>query len=197
MRILVALDGSPLSELAVAAIAPLAREAGMEVDLLTVLNPDEIHESFAETDHITVAPRSAPAAGQLASRMIVPLPRLAEDRNQALERARVEAEEYLQAQAAKHLVDVICDVHVEWSGDTAAAIAAFAGKCDAGLIAMGTHGRSGLSHVLMGSVAEEVVRRSSVPVLVVRQGMRLAAGTPSESHGKWHTEPSSPPEDQG
>jgi nucleotide-binding universal stress UspA family protein len=188
MRILIALDGSPLSELAVAAIAPLAREAGMEVDLLTVLNPDEVHETFAETEHVTVAPRSSPPAGQLASRMTVPLPRLAEDRSQALERGRVEAEEYLQAQAARHLVDVISEVHVEWSGETAAAIAAFAEKCGAGLIAMGTHGRSGLSHVLMGSVAEEVVRRSPVPVLVVRPGMRIAAGAPSEVRGKWHTE---------
>ncbi len=197
MRILIALDGSLLSELAVAAVAPLAREAGMEVDLLMVLNPDEIHESFAETDHVTVAPRSVPPAGQLAGRMTVPLPRLAEDRSQALERARVEAEEYLQAQANRHLPDVICDVHVEWSGETAAAIAGFAAKCDAGLVAMGTHGRSGLSHVLMGSVAEEVVRRSPVPVLVVRQGMRLTAGNPLEARGKWHTEASSRPEKPG
>lgn len=36
------------------------------------------------------------------------------------------------------------------------------------LIVMGTHGRSGLMHVLMGSVAERVVRQSSVPVLTVR-----------------------------
>jgi nucleotide-binding universal stress UspA family protein len=38
------------------------------------------------------------------------------------------------------------------------------------LIVMGTHGRSGLSHVLMGSVAERVVRKSPCPVLTVRPG---------------------------
>ena len=37
----------------------------------------------------------------------------------------------------------------------------------AGLIVMGTHGRRGLSHALMGSIAEKVVRTSKVPVMVV------------------------------
>lgn len=36
------------------------------------------------------------------------------------------------------------------------------------LLALGTHGRSGLSHALVGSVAEKVVRLSPVPVLTVR-----------------------------
>lgn len=38
----------------------------------------------------------------------------------------------------------------------------------ADLVVMGTHGRRGLSHVFLGSVAERVVRMSSVPVLTVR-----------------------------
>ena len=38
---------------------------------------------------------------------------------------------------------------------------------DADLIVMGTHGRTGLRHLLMGSVAEHVVRHSKVPVMVV------------------------------
>ena len=36
------------------------------------------------------------------------------------------------------------------------------------LVVMGTHGRTGLKHVLMGSVAERVVRKSPCPVLTVR-----------------------------
>ena len=36
------------------------------------------------------------------------------------------------------------------------------------LVVMGSHGRSGLSHLLVGSVAESVVRHAPCPVLVVR-----------------------------
>jgi nucleotide-binding universal stress UspA family protein len=39
---------------------------------------------------------------------------------------------------------------------------------NADLIVMGTHGRTGLAHVLMGSVAERVVNRANCPVLTVR-----------------------------
>lgn len=39
----------------------------------------------------------------------------------------------------------------------------------ADMIVMGTHGRTGLTHVFFGSVAEHVVRHSRVPVLTVRQ----------------------------
>jgi len=36
------------------------------------------------------------------------------------------------------------------------------------LIVIGTHGRTGLSHVLLGSIAEKVVRRASCPVMTIR-----------------------------
>jgi nucleotide-binding universal stress UspA family protein len=43
-----------------------------------------------------------------------------------------------------------------------------AAELGADMIVMGTHGRSGLSHLLLGSVAERVVRTASVPVLTIR-----------------------------
>lgn len=44
----------------------------------------------------------------------------------------------------------------------------YARKEDIDLIVIGTHGRSGLMHVLMGSVAERIVRKSPCPVLTVK-----------------------------
>jgi nucleotide-binding universal stress UspA family protein len=43
-----------------------------------------------------------------------------------------------------------------------------AASSGADLIVMGTHGRRGLAHAMLGSVAEKVVRRATVPVLTVR-----------------------------
>lgn len=47
-------------------------------------------------------------------------------------------------------------------------ITAAASRIDASLIVLGTHGRTGLDHILFGSTAERVVRSASCPVLTVR-----------------------------
>ncbi len=54
-----------------------------------------------------------------------------------------------------HPAQVILESIEEWAVD---------------LVVMGTHGRRGLDRVLLGSVAEEVVRRSKAPVITVRAG---------------------------
>ncbi len=54
------------------------------------------------------------------------------------------------------------------SSATAAAIVQYAHDLDIALIVVGTHGRGALAHLLMGSVAERVVRSASCPVLTVR-----------------------------
>ena len=53
------------------------------------------------------------------------------------------------------------------TGRAAPEIVAYAKKTGADLIVMGTHGRSGFQHALLGSVAERVVHHSPCPVLVV------------------------------
>ncbi len=54
------------------------------------------------------------------------------------------------------------------SSATAAAIVQYARDLDIDLIVVGTHGRGAMAHLLMGSVAERVVRSASCPVLTVR-----------------------------
>jgi universal stress protein A len=54
-------------------------------------------------------------------------------------------------------------------GSPARAIAKVAADRGAGLIVMGTHGRGGLAHLLLGSVAERVIRTAHCPVLTVRE----------------------------
>jgi universal stress protein A len=53
-------------------------------------------------------------------------------------------------------------------GTPAGCIAEYAAAHEIDLIVMGTHGRGGMSHLLMGSVAERVVRTAPCPVLTVR-----------------------------
>ena len=54
-------------------------------------------------------------------------------------------------------------------GDPGRTIVKLADKEDVNLIVLGTHGRTGLKRVLMGSVAEAVIRNSTCPVLTIRQ----------------------------
>lgn len=66
------------------------------------------------------------------------------------------------------------------TGDPAAAIVRVAEEEAADLIVMSTHGRTGVTRFLMGSVAEEVVRKSSSPVLTLKH-MTAKATLPSEA----------------
>jgi len=63
-------------------------------------------------------------------------------------------------------------------GDAAAEILRLAGEMNCDLIVMGTHGRTWLSRMLMGSVAEQVVRKASCPVLTVKAQRPVQPSTP-------------------
>ena len=58
--------------------------------------------------------------------------------------------------------------HLLAEGDPAAEIVRVAAESGCGLIVMGTHGRTGLDRLVMGSVAEQVMRRAPCPVLTAK-----------------------------
>ena len=82
----------------------------------------------------------------------------------------------IEAAAKKQLDAELARVRAAWPGTTALLKTGFPAQeilaaiqgCEADLVVMGTHGRQGLSHVLLGSVAEKIVRTSKVPVLTMR-----------------------------
>jgi nucleotide-binding universal stress UspA family protein len=83
--------------------------------------------------------------------------------------------EHLVEEARQHGVEA--DFHTVF-GTTHLEICKSAEDVGADLIVIGTHGRSGLSHVLLGSVAEKVVRKAPCPVLTVRPQMHSTAAHP-------------------
>jgi nucleotide-binding universal stress UspA family protein len=70
------------------------------------------------------------------------------------------------------------------TGDPATAVVQLAEEENVDMIVMGTHGRTGLSRLLMGSVAEAVVRKANCPVLTFKQ--------PARENGKRRTEGEGP-----
>jgi HSP20 family protein len=146
-RILVPLDGSPEAE----AILPLAEGLVDRVEgdlvLLRIL-----------------IPFTAAAMPELPSATIV----------EATYEAQGDVDEYLSRLAQEIRQRGVRVQTATRSGDPARRIIETAGEMDAALIAMTTHGRSGLSRVVFGSVAESVAREASVPVLLVRAESRDA-----------------------
>jgi len=67
-----------------------------------------------------------------------------------------------------------------WKGVPHRAILEYTDENDIDLIAMGTHGRTGLDRLLLGSVTERVVRLADVPVFTVREGHGGEAGTAAD-----------------
>ncbi len=95
-------------------------------------------------------------------------------RREAETAAKNDVKEYLDKAAANLKKDGIAVKTTVAQGKPADAIIDFAVKNDFGLIVMTTHGRSGPSRFALGSVAEKVIRNSSIPVLSISPpGCRL------------------------
>ena len=69
---------------------------------------------------------------------------------------------------------IVASASLVIEGDPAEVIIETAKSRASDLIALGTHGRTGLAHLLLGSVAEKVVRLSPVPVLTVQAKASVA-----------------------
>ncbi len=161
---LVTLDGSPFSEKVLDVVAPLATAMNATVYLLRVHPPaHDVVQAGANLD-----PRAEAEEAAILGH-VPPGPRVREVETvtQAAERMAAEARDYLRPLAAR-FPGVRVECLVREGTDPAATIVQCAEELGVDLIAMATHGRSGLLHLLLGSVAEAVVRVGRTPVLLVR-----------------------------
>lgn len=152
-RALVPLDGSPVAEAIIPFLLEIAGPLDMEVVLVRVLQP--IPPTVIE-----------------GSRHV-----LIED----LESRHTDAVEYLAPIAVELRAKGVKVQTTVRRGDPATEIVGAAKAADADLIAMTTHGRSGLGRLMFGSVAERVLREADLPVFLMRAteaqvAARLARG---------------------
>ncbi len=142
-NILVATDFSDASRHGLAKAAELAREVGAKITICHVLDPSP----FA-----ALAARGG-AAEQLQHE---------QDIETAIHHALAElVDEFFEGVEEPKTTLIM-------SPNAAQGICHYAEKEDVELIVLSTHGRTGLAHLLIGSVAERVVRHAPCPVLTVR-----------------------------
>ncbi|MFN8652819.1 MAG: universal stress protein [Gemmatimonadales bacterium] len=143
-RITVAVDGSPFAEQALELAASFARIFDAVLDLLFVVEPPA---PIADPSGLMVIPPMAEAEANLRKQAVAYLDRVA--RRLAAEGLAVET----------NAVD---------GANPASTILQHSAKQNAGLIALATHGAGGLERLMVGSVADKVIRGATTPVLVVR-----------------------------
>lgn len=141
--VLVAVDFSPTSDVALEYATGLARRVGATVHLL----------------HVVESPL---AAGPLSPEVYIAATPFA--RNRLIDEAAARLAR-LVGSAQRELLHVTSEVRVGSAADTVCSVAE---ERHSDLLVIGTHGRTGLAHLLVGSVAEQVVRQAPCPVLTVR-----------------------------
>jgi nucleotide-binding universal stress UspA family protein len=145
-RILAATDFSAPGDAAVREAFELARQGGARLDLLHVIAHDPVPNplyAHYEVDDARLPEEHARLRQQLAGR----LADLAPD--------------------AARGASLTVTTHVR-EGAPTGVILALADECGADLLVVGTHGHDGLEHLILGSVAERLVRHAHCSVLVVR-----------------------------
>lgn len=141
-RILAPVDGSPSSLRSLDEAVRLARATGAKLNVMHVVNEIVIDPSYSEALYFEV---------------------------EGLRKAGLAILDAAQASARQQGIEAEAKLSETLGGRAADAILEHAAKWGADVIVMGTHGRRGLRRLAMGSDAEFVVRRSPVPVLVVRE----------------------------
>lgn len=141
-RILVPVDGSSTSAKGLATAIELCKETGAKLMLLHVVDD---YPAFAMPD---IGVNVAPMLEALRQTGRTTLEAIADK----AKKAGVHPETCMVENLGERVADSIVGKARRW---------------DADLIVMGTHGRHGVSRVLIGSVAEKIVRTSAVPVLTV------------------------------
>lgn len=140
-HILIPTDGSDRSSMAIEQGLQLAKVLGSKVTFVAVIEPQVI-----------VPMDTVPMAGI-----------------DFLEAARAEAKRYLdEATNRAQELGISAESVVIDNAEPASAIALAAEEAGADLIAMGSHGRSGLKALVLGSVTTRVLNESRVPVIVYR-----------------------------
>lgn len=138
--ILVPTDGSERSAAAAQHALTLASVFGSQVHFLSVVDERATSSTFVDIEEVT-------------------------DHEDVFEQQAWGAVEKLEGLAADSAVSPVTAVE---HGLPHEAIRAYADEHDIDLVSMGTHGRTGLDRLLLGSVTERVVRTSEVPVLTAR-----------------------------
>jgi nucleotide-binding universal stress UspA family protein len=142
-RILVPVDFSAYSERATQYACQLAARFGARVELLHVVEDPFLSSAWSPDIHL-------PDPAQILDDLVAD--------------ASVRLSGY--APTAERRTVAIHSVVLR--GQAARMIVAHAAACDFDLIVMGTHGRAGLSHFLLGSVTERVLRTAACPVLTIK-----------------------------
>jgi nucleotide-binding universal stress UspA family protein len=147
-RAVVAIDDSPPAEAALLLAATLSPSMGTHLSLCTAIDTHHLHDMAHQYGY---------------------------DPTPFLQDLFTEARHDLQPLLAR--AGLRADDLVVLDGQAVDEILKFAEYRDADVIVIGSHGRRGLSRLILGSVAEGVVRRSLIPVLVVRPAVRSPAAT--------------------
>ena len=155
-RVVVPVDGSPLAEEILPHVAHITKALGMAVDLVRVV------PTMAEYLALAAPSANYGAASLDTASLEEAFKYNEEEANRYLERVR---EDLLKQGVGR--VETHC-----LRGDPASSIIDLATETPDRLVAMTTHGRSGVGRWVLGSVADRVVRNSGDPVLVVRAGER-------------------------